>query len=568
MPRPRKSTTGPIKRRTRTGCQSCRIRKIKCGEEKPVCEQCKAKGLECVTATALKWESEYVSKGLSFGRAGVWSKDRGRTGQFSLSTTDLPNDLSIWLPVPRVFPYSFVNTTIDNIQELLDYDDYFELMLHDAQVANSVAETEHEESTSTPSLSPWLTTQELAQTNHSITPPLDLLPSVRSCGPTETNLLLSYYVHKVSPLSMASLTSDSPLVSLLVPFAISGSMLTMNSILALSACHRSRSDSSYKATALQLVHGVLQDLRARLRDSEPSQVAMSAETLVVMVLLCMFEIANESDKRWVIHLKGARDLVRLRRQITPQSVSTLEESQIIHFCERFFAFQDVIGRTACGEDPVFGSDFWEDNSECDQWLGCSPELVSVLSKITELGRQDHSVRNTPGYHATTAALETRLSNLKQQIWDIDDDVLPQAAELKRLAAELYLQCLLNGAGPSMPWVSAQVDKILSLVDVLLERQVVAGITWPLFVAAVQLELDRPFREPHYLSTAPTYARPFVLYALERLSDSMANVTRTRAVIEKIWQARDLQHISDYVRDTQKNDWEHFVAPLCGNMSLA
>lgn len=524
--------------------------------------------MECVTTTALKWESEYVSKGLSFGRAGVWSKDRGRTGQFSPSTIDVSNDLGIWCPIPHVFPYSFVNATLENIQDLLDYDDCFASILHDAQAANSAAETEPEESTSTSSLSPWLTTQQLARPIHSIASSLDLLPDVRHRSPSETNLLLSYYIHKVCPISMASFTSDSPLVSLLVPFAISGSMLTMNSILALAACHRSRSDNSYKAMALQLSHGVLQDLRARLRDSDPRLVAMNAETLVIMVLLCMFEITNECDKRWVIHLKGARDLVRLRRQIVPQSMAASEESQVVHFCERFFAFQDVIGRTACGEDPVFGSDFWEDNSECDQWLGCSPELVSVLSKITELGRQDRHSRNTPEYHATTAALETQLSELKQQIWDTDDDVLPQAAELKRLAAELYLQCLLNGAEPSMPWVSAQVDKILSLVGVLLERQVVAGMTWPLFVAAVQLELDRPFRELQIFGAAPSYARPFVLYALERLSDSMANVSRTRSVIEKVWQARDLQHISEYARDTQKNDWEYFVAPLCGNMSLA
>ncbi|KIW10535.1 hypothetical protein PV08_11499 [Exophiala spinifera] len=568
MPRPRKSTTGPIKRRTRTGCQSCRIRKIKCGEQKPVCEQCKAKGLECVSATALKWESEYASKGLSFGRAGVWSKGRGRTGQFSPSTIALPNDRGVWCPVPRVFPYSFVNTTVDNIQDLLDYDDYFETTLNNLPVAISEAETEPAESRSTSSLSPWLTAQQLVRPVHSIAPPLDLLPDVELCTSNETNLLLSYYLHKVCPLSTASLSSDSPLGSLLVPFALSGSTLTMNSILALAACHRSRRDYSYQATALQLSHAVLQELRARLRDSDPRLVAMSPETLVVMVLLCMFEITNECDKRWVIHLKGARDLVRLRRQFMLQSTPSSEESQLVQFCERYFAFQDVIGRTACGEDPVFGSDFWEDSSECDQWLGCSPELVSVLSKITELGREDRSVRDTREYHATTAALEIQLSGLKQQIWDTDDDVLSQAAELKRLAAELYLQCLLNGAEPSMPWVSAQVDEILNLVALLLERQVVAGITWPLFVAAVQLELDRPFRKPQNLSFAPTYARPFVLYALERLSDSMANVTRTRSVIEKIWQARDLQHLSEYARDVQKNDWEYFVAPFCGNMSLA
>jgi len=569
MPRPRKSRIGPIKRRTRTGCQTCRHRKIKCGEQKPVCDQCKAKGLECVSTAALKWEAEYVSKGLKFGRAGVWSKDRGKTAPASPSTPETHNDLAIWCSVPHVFPYSFVNTTIDNIHELLDSGDDLEPGESISQAARSVAvETESHEYASTSSLSPWIATQQLARPVQSIASPLTLLPGVPQWELDDASLLLSYYVRKVCPMSMASFSSTSPLASLLVPFAVNTSTLALESILALAACHRSRSDESYKATALQLSHRVLQTLRARLRRSDPREVAQNVETLVVMLLLCMFEITNECDRRWVVHLKGARDLVRIRRQITFPTLAASEEGQLVRFCERFFAFQDVIGRTACGEDPVFGSDFWEDNPECDQWLGCSPELVSIISEITELGRQNRDIRYTAEYQATTASLELRLSNLKQRVWDANDDALAQAAELKRLAAELYLQCLLNGAEPSMSWVSAQVDMILRLVGVLLECRVVAGITWPLFVAAVQLDLDRDFQPISYTGTAPAYARPFVLYALYQLADSMANVTRTRAVIEKVWQARDLQRISENGRDLEKNDWEYFVAPLCGNMSLA
>ncbi|KAK4941615.1 hypothetical protein LTR10_018492 [Elasticomyces elasticus] len=295
---------------------------------------------------------------------------------------------------------------------------------------------------------------------------------------------------------------------------------------------------------------------------------MNVETLVVMLLLCMFEIVNECDKRWVVHLKGARDLIRVRRQIAPQRVPSSDMGQLVHFCERFFAFQDVIGRTACGEDPVFGTDFWEDNPDCDAWLGCSPELVAILSEITELGRQDRASRATTQFQAATAELEYRLDNLAQIVWDTDDDILAQSAELKRLSAELYLQCLLNGADPSIPWVSDQVNRILRAVAALLNRGVAAGISWPLFVAAVELDTDHNFQDASYSGSAPRFARPFVLYALNQLANSMVNVTRTRSVIEKVWQARDLTQSANSEPDVDKNDWEHFIAPLCGNMSLA
>ncbi|KAK5030068.1 hypothetical protein LTR13_008380 [Exophiala sideris] len=560
----------PVNRRTRSGCLTCRKRKIKCGEQTPTCDQCKAKGLECVTTISLKWETEYVSKGLKFGRTGVWSKDPLKAA--SPSSPEPADEVAFWCTVPRIFPYSFVNTTVGTIQDLttLDFDTHTDEWVAKADWTSEQAQSAEEvDSKSTLSLSPWLPTRQLARSQASILPPPPVSAHLSmTLGKDDTTLLLSYYVENVCPVTTASFSSISPFASLFIPFAVTASPLAMDSILALAACHRSRSDGSYKATALQLSHGVLRTLRARLRDLNPHAVAMNVETLVVMLLLCMFEIVNECDKRWVVHLKGARDLIRVRRQIAPQRVPSSDMGQLVHFCERFFAFQDVIGRTACGEDPVFGTDFWEDNPDCDAWLGCSPELVAILSEITELGRQDRASRATTQFQAATAELEYRLDNLAQIVWDTDDDILAQSAELKRLSAELYLQCLLNGADPSIPWVSDQVNRILRAVAALLNRGVAAGISWPLFVAAVELDTDHNFQDASYSGSAPRFARPFVLYALNQLANSMVNVTRTRSVIEKVWQARDLTQSANSEPDVDKNDWEHFIAPLCGNMSLA
>ncbi|KAI4824869.1 hypothetical protein E4T44_10010 [Aureobasidium sp. EXF-8845] len=287
-----------------------------------------------------------------------------------------------------------------------------------------------------------------------------------------------------------------------------------------------------------------------------------------MMILCQYEIINECDKRWVVHLKGARDLIRVRRNAQLNLITSPNE--VVEFTEKYFAFQDVIGRTACGEEPIFGSDFWASQGEdTDAWLGCSAGLVSILCEITELSRQHRS-------RPDAASLERRLCSLRQRVFDEEDNLLQLSAELKRLAAELYLHCALNGATPAMPLVVGHSQQILHLVSVLLEHGVLAGLSWPLFVAAVELDPmeDLEWAEKEDLPDGvPNYARPFVLYAMNCLEESnaIANIAKTRSVIERVWLTRSHDDFSNtHVEGLEKgqNDWGRYVAPLCGGLSLA
>ncbi|EME39729.1 hypothetical protein DOTSEDRAFT_75392 [Dothistroma septosporum NZE10] len=55
MPRPKKETGVEPKKRSRTGCWSCKARKVKCGEEKPVCSNCVKSGETCDYGIRLNW---------------------------------------------------------------------------------------------------------------------------------------------------------------------------------------------------------------------------------------------------------------------------------------------------------------------------------------------------------------------------------------------------------------------------------------------------------------------------------------------------------------------------------
>ena len=55
MPRPKKEGAGEPKKRSRTGCWPCKARKVKCGEEKPSCQNCIKAGETCDYSIRLNW---------------------------------------------------------------------------------------------------------------------------------------------------------------------------------------------------------------------------------------------------------------------------------------------------------------------------------------------------------------------------------------------------------------------------------------------------------------------------------------------------------------------------------
>jgi hypothetical protein len=120
-------------------------------------------------------------------------------------------------------------------------------------------------------------------------------------------------------------------------------------------------------------------------------------------------------------------------------------------------------------------------------------------------------------------------------------------------------------------VKQSVAEILDGVASLLANGALSGLIWSLFVAAVEVLPDYELNV--HLSNDGTpiriHGQAFVLHALDALSDTLTNIGRIRNVILDIWKARE--HAQEPISlggSSQGNDWEHFVAPHCRNMSLA
>jgi Fungal Zn(2)-Cys(6) binuclear cluster domain len=90
MPRPKKEGAAPPKTRSRFGCWPCKTRKVKCGEEKPVCKNCQRQGEKCDYSIRLNWDARPRTK------SEEWMNN-------TKSLPNTPNASTIVFPSPDVF---------------------------------------------------------------------------------------------------------------------------------------------------------------------------------------------------------------------------------------------------------------------------------------------------------------------------------------------------------------------------------------------------------------------------------------------------------------------------------
>lgn len=566
--------SGPVKTRSRNGCKECRTSRVRCDTKKPRCTRCWEKDLPCTTTLVLKWESEFASRGVAFGRAGVWNKSRPdgvSSGSIPSTPANSIAEDTQWCPLPTIQPWGFVNSG------LLAFESSGEVDVKSNELQTLAPFISSGNRISLDQLPFHLNSMAdlggiAAALNPTPRAGPSLFPDVTRMGHGE---LMDYYLQQICPRTTASSSVSSPFASVILPFSLSASPTLFKAIQALGACHRSRIDASYSALSLRLKSETLRDLRNRLSSEGPAVCCNDPEILVLMMLLCLYEIVDKCDPHWTIHLNGAKDLIRLRRgqaiaSSSSSSPSVRTPDPATAFAEHFFAFQDVMGRTACAKEVAFGSDYWKaDDRHIDLWMGCSPELVSLLCAITDMSRARRTLdseSSRKNFELRAASLERQLENLVQELEPGEDEVVASAAEAKRLAAVLYLHCALYSACPTTALVARYVRQILRIVSDLLDRGSLSSITWPVFVAAVELD---PSQDEIWTDDngKPVSGRATVLRALAAMTEStIANIARTRAVIVQLWQTRDQDLLK--APQTEGNDWEWYVVPISDAMSLA
>ncbi|KAL4922134.1 fungal-specific transcription factor domain-containing protein [Aspergillus aurantiobrunneus] len=380
--------------RARTGCWTCRARRIKCDEGHPVCRRCARSNVSCGYGVRLIWHEESIARGVCHGR-GFSSKKHDQRPETSEKGTALPASTREWM---------FLNTS------LTDLEIYFNLPQDKKQKASPL-----------PSLSTF---------------PLE---SRSQYDPS----LMTFFERIIC--SSSTLIDDAlcnPYRYLILPMALASNGL-YHAALAIAANTLRLSNPSYRLPALEHHHRALGHLQNLLAQEEWTERDLDEMTGLVL-MLCWFQISDGSCPSWVTHLKGYQDLLRTRQNRPPRSSHS---ERLVGFFNRYFAFHLVLARTAFRIDKsvvqlpsmlaelnVLGVDA----DVIDPYMGLSHSLLLLINEVAQMAWSERSETGKD-----TLRLREKLAIL-QQIpppgTDIGSDTECVAiAEANRLGALLLLQ---------------------------------------------------------------------------------------------------------------------------------
>ncbi|KAL3483507.1 fungal-specific transcription factor domain-containing protein [Aspergillus germanicus] len=534
--------------RARTGCWTCRARRIKCDEGRPKCQRCARLNVDCGYGVKLIWHEESMARGVCHGRQAVWSKrdasnrNKRAKGQFRQYTE---------------------NETTEQILRYTNRDWVFlNTSSHDLELYLNLS---HDTDNPSPTSISFLAT------------PLTTIPT--NARSLDDPTLLSFFERIIcSSSTLVDNAHCNPYRYLILPMAMCSTGL-YHATLAIAANTLRLSNPSYRVPALEHHSRALAHLRYLLSQDEWTERELD-EMIGLVLMLCWFEISDNSCPAWITHLNGYQDLLWTRQSRPARSVHS---EQLGSFFNRYFAFHHVLAKTAFRLDsstlrlPLVLTNtettLVDDPGVIDTYMGLSPSLLLLINQVAEIAWSDHSRTSTEHI----VHLERQLETL-HQIPPLGNDIIDETecvaiAEANRLGALLLLHEVAasvatsgNGKGSSALGLEAKnrcVERILALI---LEKRANMMRTavlplWPLFLAGC---------------CAPSDAeRVIVMQLFQELEGirRFGNIAPAMEVVQMVWRQRDLAAQDD--RKKRKNneikqgrfEWERAMTML-GNWKLS
>ncbi|OKL55859.1 hypothetical protein UA08_08879 [Talaromyces atroroseus] len=379
----------------------------------------------------------------------------------------------------------------------------------------------------------------------------------------------------------------------------------MHMVLALSALSLTAITGKphYYPIALRHKQRTMQLIREQIALNDIA--AASNANVIVILMLCMFEISDNCQVSWSIHLSAALDLMRLAsRGSSPTSVLTKLSPQVIEFVSRFFLVKDALGRTACGKVAKIKHEMVPvDSSEhIDPSIGCSYELVGVISRITDLSRDMRNPQiESDAWYAETLELEKHIDTVTQRLPSIyfqlpsvshpspetsepyskyldETTILHNTSLLIQTSATLYFQATLRSLNPHSARARGLIEQIIKYTRQLSPNHLRSAHLWPLFVGAVYSTGNDEERV--------WFLDQFDILAKERRALVARGVLRrVKDIVESVWKRRDLDDHCDTdsagagagagrssdqergISPVEIGDWEKYVQPLSEGLCL-
>ncbi|KUJ23642.1 uncharacterized protein LY89DRAFT_189135 [Mollisia scopiformis] len=505
-------SSGRRVKHSRHGCVSCKERRLRCSEERPVCSRCLDDGRSCEYVLRLIWEDESSRRGVKHGR--------GKNAEISFVDPTPSKDVAEkaqWRPRRNGRSY-FLNT----IPEDMDAAQSMAVMRFDGRYKS-----------------------------------MPRLHVPQTLGLSNVDRILFQY-YQVQVCRNLTLVDDSSNCyrQIILPLSISYECVK-RSILAIGALYLSLNQPSvlvdYYSLALHQKQRTLHQLRY---DIASLNGASSNHVLVAMLMLCLFDITDDCQTSWSTHVSAAADL------IGTEDTQSLEPS-LVSFVSKFFATRDVMGRSACGARSKFRKIAWNNPQEIDKSAGCSSELLGIISSITDISRQmaENMENDSPHLVRQVITIESQLDELIQllptdsALNSEQEAFLVQTSALVHNAAKLYFYTALHSALPSTLIVRRLIaDQVLVITGIPILR---SAHLWSVFVTALYAFNDEE--------------RIFFLEQFDKLEEVSATRSSTqaaRSIVQTVWKKRDLDVDGEQVTESGVSDWVRFVRPMSEGLSLA
>ncbi|GAD95054.1 conserved hypothetical protein [Paecilomyces variotii No. 5] len=489
----------------------------------------------CTYEIQLQWEDESHQRGVKHGRAA----NRALAPSSTQSRVEIPMKRKV---------QHFINTTV-----------------HDLEDEESV------------SLFPFRHTDAIPL--RVSTPGIIIEPALFPTLPGQDGRFFEFYLQRVCENMTLVDCRHNAFRQIILPLSLQDE-LVMETILALGALALSaRGHENTYITALRHKHRSLRLLRDKIRNVE---TAVNDYNLIAILILCVFDISDNCQTSWSTHLSAAIDLMRLQNGDTKAPVISPVVSE---FVTRYFLVRDALGRSACGKRAVIKELPSSHSDEIDPSIGCSYELIHIISLITDSSREvvasNTSCMGSSDWLAKTDNIDHQLRSLAQRLPPSfsqspltttpsstagpqsslsPSDILLRTSAFIHTAARLYFIATLRPLECSTAQTQQLVTSAIECIRPLSPTFLRTAHLWPLFVAAVHAteDEDRLF----FLDQFSVLGRhDFSIVAA-------GSIARVRDIVETVWKRRDLAEPNSHEDDSRMlSDWARYVQPMSDQLSL-
>ncbi|KAI1459738.1 fungal-specific transcription factor domain-containing protein [Annulohypoxylon moriforme] len=477
--------------RTRTGCRKCRERRVKCPEERPVCRHCERLGFTCRYEIKLSWQDvvlpEYHDNVLP----------------------RLPQDLMV-----SIQSWMFLNT----IQA--DYNsDNPQINPKDQQDCPPTEHIEYQIDGPTPYryISPFRLGEAEGY----------LWSYFNEYMTTQIVIDPGFNPYRDIVLKMAAFSKEGPLFQCVLA-------ASANQLQSIGRNEYKQAMWLHRAKALRLLRTELSHVASGeacggVGGTSKDQIIAST------IMLTFFEISKDCSSSWTVHADFARTFLASR--LKDLGTLTADQEALLYFAVTYFVSHDILAATGgtLMEAAEMVTEMCKavDKSTILALTGCPRDLLILISEINQIS----SVMGQSGQKQLSPAIQQRRDKVERLLHQLHQNVPEEfaslksefsvIAEVKRLAAILYLYSRIDNASPYEPKMIRVTSQILSLIPKISLRTH-TGL-WPLFIVATLgvRECDED--------------RKLILSRLAALQQTrqLASVKKARLIIEDVWKSRDL-----------------------------